>query len=189
MQSFVEVMKKWTNQKGYPLVKITQHSNNTLHQLVVEQSWYHQDQEEGDQLWDIPITITQITSSGTFWNKTSPDFWLTQKSMIVDFDLQEDTIALVANSNAVGYYRVDYGYEGWYNLGLILAADHTMVHPHNRAQIICDVLSLVETGYLGLELSEHVLAFLSVEKDLAPLMAWEACSNPLTTINTKNVNH
>ena len=72
--------------------------------------------------------------------------------------------------------RVNYSYQGWYNLGLVLSANHEVVDPYNRAQLICDVISLGETGLMEQELRDHVLHFLSRETDLTPLMALEVCS-------------
>ena len=61
-----------------------------------------------------------------------------------------------------------------------------MSDPYDRAQLICDVISLVETGLMEQGLRDHVLQFLSRETDLTPLMAFEVCSDSLSKINIVN---
>ena len=94
-------MKKWANQKGYPLVTVKEDLKDPNQMLFLEQTWYHQD--EGEQLWDIPVTITEVRTSGTYWNKTTPDYWLSDKTLTINFEAHADTEAIFLNIRAVGY--------------------------------------------------------------------------------------
>ena len=46
-----------------------------------------------------------------------------------------DSVALVANVQQTGFYRVNYDQKNWQMLAELLLADHTRVHRINRAQV------------------------------------------------------
>ena len=46
-----------------------------------------------------------------------------------------DTVALVANVQQTGFYRVNYDERNWKMLADLLLADHARVHRINRAQV------------------------------------------------------
>ena len=46
-----------------------------------------------------------------------------------------DTVALVANVQQTGFYRVNYDQKNWEMLAELLLADHANVHRINRAQV------------------------------------------------------
>ena len=73
-----------------------------------------------------------MRTSGAYWNKTKPDYWLSDKALTIDYKPHADTEAIFLNTRTVGYYRVNYSYQGWYNLGLVLSANHEVVDPYNR---------------------------------------------------------
>ena len=47
----------------------------------------------------------------------------------------DDTVALVANVQQTGFYRVNYDQKNWEMLAQLLMADHASVHRINRAQV------------------------------------------------------
>ena len=46
-----------------------------------------------------------------------------------------DNVALVANVQQTGFYRVNYDQKNWQMLAELLLADHARVHRINRAQV------------------------------------------------------
>merc|ERR1712241_787460 len=86
------------------------------------------------------------------------------------------TLLFLVNINGVGYYRVTYDENNWLRLAETLRTDFTLIPPLNRAQIICDILSLERSGRVSKELREEVLSYLGEEDDFAPILAFERCS-------------
>ena len=52
--------------------------------------------------------------------------------------------------------RVNYDEANWLALANVLATDHTMIHRLNRAQIICDVAALANTGHVSSDIRDQV---------------------------------
>ena len=52
-----------------------------------------------------------------------------------------------------------------------------MIHPLNRAQLICDVISLAGTGKVTEEVKNKVLAYIQEEDDFTPLLAYKECNS------------
>ena len=83
---------------------------------------------------------------------------------------------IVLNKKATGYYRVNYDEENWMLLADTLKNDHQAIHPLNRAQLICDVISLANTGHVTQEIKDQVMEYLANETEFAPLNAVKECS-------------
>merc|ERR1719369_705800 len=170
--SFVETMKSWTNQPGYPLVTVRM----TAEDLVLSQSWYRDGFDDStDQVWDIPINFVTIGNVDPDWDDTAPSHWLsgisTTISLTADF-----SGPIVLNKKATGYYRVNYDEDNWIQLAQTLINDHQAIHPLNRAQIICDVISLARSGHLSQEIKNKVMEYIDQETDLGPLNAVKECT-------------
>ena len=73
-------MKKWANQKGYPLVTVTEGLKDTNQMLLLEQRSEHQEH-----------TVT----------KQKPDYWLSDKTLTINFEAHADTEAILLNTRAV----------------------------------------------------------------------------------------
>ena len=83
---------------------------------------------------------------------------------------------IVLNKKATGYYRVNYDEENWMLLADTLKNDHQAIHPLNRAQIICDVISLAKTGHVSNMIKDQIMEYIDKETDSAPLNAVKECS-------------
>ena len=86
-----------------------------------------------------------------------------------------NTGPVVFNVQATGYYRVNYDQESWRRIADTLKLDKDLIHPLNRAQIICDVVALADTGYVSTEIRDDVLAYIDSETDFGPLYASTHC--------------
>ena len=108
-----------------------------------------------------------------------------------------DTVALIANVQQTGFYRVNYDQRNWQMLAELLLADHASVHRINRAQVrlvqnvtqkislpntqkcdtICpfqilnDAFDLARSGLLEYPTALATTQYLSLEQDYIP---WEA---------------
>ena len=174
--SFEETMKTWTNQAGYPLVsvkKVTFEGQNYLH---LSQSWYRDGVEDStDQLWDIPINMVTVGDADTNWDDTSPTTWLSEVTISIPL-ANPIHDSYILNKKATGYFRVNYDEENWLLLAKTMMTDHQSIHPLNRAQIICDVISLASTGHVSDEIKERVMEYIDKETEFAPLNAVKECS-------------
>ena len=74
-----------------------------------------------------------------------------------------------------GYYRVNYDLEGWTEVAGGLRTNKDWIHPLNRAQIICDVAALAESGHVAAETKDNVLSYIDDETDFGPLYAFQQC--------------
>ena len=70
-----------------------------------------------------------------------------------------DNVALVANVQQTGFYRVNYDQNNWQMLAELLLADHASVHRINRAQV--RPVGLKFTQKLKLKLSRYSVTHLT----------------------------
>eukprot|EP00091_Calanus_sinicus_P024978 TRINITY_DN9285_c0_g1_i1.p1 TRINITY_DN9285_c0_g1~~TRINITY_DN9285_c0_g1_i1.p1 ORF type:complete len:465 (+),score=118.97 TRINITY_DN9285_c0_g1_i1:334-1728(+) len=185
VEDFTETMKTWTQQAGLPLVTVKKITENGNTVVEASQTWY-KDGVVGstDQLWDIPLTMVDLSKDDNDWDETTPKAWLTDTR--VEIEASENSIPLL-NKKAVGYYRINYSLDIWENIAEILMSNHQVIHPFNRAQIICDVMSLEENGYLDIQTKELVLQYYENETDFAPMRAHYWCKRGLKTQRFKRI--
>ena len=102
---------------------------------------------------------------------------MTRDDDSVEVVLEQNTAGLpvVVNVQAAGYYRVNYDDTSWGLLADMLATNKEAVHPLNRAQVICDVVSLARAGVVGTEVRDRVLGYIGREEHFTPLRAFREC--------------
>ena len=175
--SFEETMKTWTNQAGYPLVTVEKEMVDGHPFYKLTQSWYRDGVEDStDQLWDIPITAKIVGDPTDDWEDTSPLTWLAGVTLTIPPTSYVYTGPLILNKKAMGYYRVNYDEENWSLIAKKLMTDHEAIHPLNRAQIICDVISLAKTGHVSEKIKDDIMEYIDMETDFTPLYAVKECS-------------
>ena len=134
---------------------------------------------DAERRWDIPLTVSTVTSGDINVDIDAPaQAWLMASAdgpLVMEGNSTQDTPFLV-NIDGFGYYRVTYDENNWLRLAETLRTDFTLIPPLNRAQIICDILSLEKSGHVTTELREEVLSYLGEEDDFAPILAFERCS-------------
>ena len=172
LDSFEKTMKTWTNQPGYPLVNVVVKEQ----ELLINQTWYMH--EEKPQLWDIPINYEIVGQEGDRpdWEDKRPNFWLSTTGITVALDKpMPANDCIIINRQVSGYYRVNYDVANWMKIGNVLSTDHQIIHPFNRAQIICDVLHLGSSGHITEDTKQLVLSYVDKEDDPTPLSAYHKC--------------
>ena len=178
--TFGDTMKTWTQQAGLPLVTARKECAATGECTIsFEQEMLVRAGQQADpeRRWDIPLTFSPVTSEARF--DAPAQAWLLAAAdgpLVVDTpQLTKDT-PFIVNMDVYGYYRVTYDEATWLSLAETLRTDFNMIPPLNRAQIICDILSLEKSGRVSTELREEVLSYLGEEDDFAPILAFERCS-------------
>jgi len=175
VEDFTTTMKTWTQQAGFPLVTVRKTSEDGRTVVELSQSWYKNGETGStEQVWNIPITMADIARDDTDWDDTTPDVWLSETKQ--EIDAAADIIPLL-NKKAVGYYRINYSTQIWEKIAEVLQSNHEVIHPLNRAQIICDVINLNKHGYVEKGTMDLVLQYIDVESDFAPIRAHEQCKS------------
>ena len=179
-RDFTEVMKSWTNQAGLPVV----HASLNSDALTVNQTWLVSDgQPPEERLWHIPLTYTSVEESPAVgWDQTEPMMWLWQEEVSKDIDVSgvlSPDAPFVVNIQGTGYYRVNYDEDNWNKIAEVLKTNRDWIHPLNRAQIICDVARLVESGHVTTAIRDNVLSYIDTETEFGPNYAYEQCASGL----------
>lgn len=184
-QSFTEVMKSWTNQAGYPLVTATRNCSDTSCTLQLSQKWFltsgSADGEE--RIFDVPIFLT-VANGSADWTVNRPDTWLTDTRSVEVSVTAPATAPIIVNTQAIGYYRVNYDEETWKLIGDTLKQNPDHIHPFSRAKLVCDVQVLALNGDIGQDLLSYVLDGFQ-DTDLATQWAQEYCANGFKDIKLK----
>lgn len=179
-QSFSEAMKTWTNQPGLPVLTFSRSSSDFLCWRV-RQEWLVSDSRPSEERrWVVPITFSSVEeTSYPGWDYTRPVLYLDQDQTEAVFWMKAEATdwrrPVVFNVQGTGYYRVNYDEAGWTELAEALTAHRDWIHPLNRAQIICDVIALAQTGHVSLEMRDLVLSYIEHETDFAPIYAYNNC--------------
>jgi len=173
-----EVMDTWTVQMGYPVININRHYNGSKlatarqERFLLNPSDRANSTDEHDYKWWVPLSFTTVESG---FDKTSPNLWMSpaEAGQLQEFQLEgvADNVALVANVQQTGFYRVNYDQRNWQMLAELLLADHARVHRINRAQILSDAFDLARAGLLDYPTALATSQYLSLEQDYIP---WEA---------------
>ena len=184
-KTFVETMKGWSNQAGYPIVTAGRSWVLDNDILYFTQTWYTDTPSQNKQLWDIPINIffVGLDNDTSGWEDTYPQYWLSEEDLILPLPADFLNIPMILNKKAMGYYRVNYDRENWLLIANTLMTDHHAIHPLNRAQIVCDVITLVKTGHVTMEIRDAVMEYIDRETDFVPLNALKECSQDRSTFN------
>lgn len=184
-KSFAEVMKTWTNQAGYPVVhaSVRPDPDNTC-TLVLWQEWFVTNGDKGGEkrTWSIPVDIA-LPAEG--FNRSRELRWIEGTSEVtIDitdiYTSEGDHVGLpvILNTDATGYYRINYNPENWLKIGALLGENPEVIPVMNRVQIFCDIVALHDTGYVSQDIFDAVtLDWQVVEDDQVVLWAFFNCAS------------
>ncbi|XP_070178504.1 uncharacterized protein [Littorina saxatilis] len=173
-------MDPWVTQMGFPVVTVTKSSDGKL--MLSQQRFLLGTEDSTDDRykdplynykWEIPITYT--SSENTSFHQARQNIhWLEKdRTLEISDPTQGSTDGwYVVNVQQYGYFRVNYDSSNWNALITQLKADHTKIHPVNRAQIINDAWNLVKADLLDMSTALRVLDYLSKELDYVPWRAF-----------------
>lgn len=178
--SFAEIMKSWTNQAGLPVIHASKVEADPT-RLVFNQKWLVSNEATSEERrWAVPLTFTTVSKDNPQpgWEIQQPQAWISFTSESFSEPLESlRHSAFVVNIQGTGYYRVNYDESNWVALAYILSTDRELIHPLNRAQIICDIVALTQTGHVSEAIRDLVLSYESMETDYAPKLAFERCTS------------
>jgi len=173
-----EVMDTWTVQMGYPVVTINRRYDGSKsatakqERFLLNPSDRQNSSDEHEYKWWVPLSFTTVANG---FDKTSPNLWMSpaQAGQLQEFPLDgvEDGVALIANVQQTGFFRVNYDATNWHLIADLLVANHASVHRINRAQILNDAFELARAGLLEYPTALATTEYLGREEDYIP---WEA---------------
>ncbi|CAH2105885.1 unnamed protein product [Euphydryas editha] len=163
------VLNSWFHQAGYPVVNVQVLRDRTPNVVQLKQRKFSfTEQNRFDSNYLIPISYI-VQNNRNCFNCFQPRFTIGSQTYTFRENLNGGWIIL--NTNASGYYRVNYDDETWRLIAKSLKEDHTAIGELNRAQIVNDVFALYAAGDLREDIAIEVLDYLNKE---ISLVVWES---------------
>jgi puromycin-sensitive aminopeptidase len=171
-----EMMASWTEQKGFPLVKvISEDWQDDKVVLELEQSWFLADGAEipddgKSKLWTIPI-IT-ITSAGTQEDMTL----MREKKATITIPLKSKSDWVKLNAGQEVPMQVHYTDEMWSRLAKAIETGE-MNSPSDRVGLVMDAYALVKANKIMSP--ESLVKLLAGYKDEDDCVVWQGLADAL----------
>ncbi|NXG47212.1 AMPQ Aminopeptidase, partial [Psilopogon haemacephalus] len=158
--SVKQIMDSWTCQNGFPVLTL----NLTTGTVSQEQFLNKNDENSTDSYnntWIIPISWMRNGSS-------QPLMWLDKSSKVFpEMQLSESEYDWVLlNVNLSGYYRVNYDQLNLKRLARLLENDPKAIPAVSRFQLIDDLFTLTQFGYIQIETALELTKYLAKEDEL-----------------------
>ncbi|XP_052873630.1 glutamyl aminopeptidase-like [Anopheles cruzii] len=164
--SMHDIFRSWSNQAGVPEVEVRRDGDEFY---FTQKRYYAEPQEDPSQSsWWIPISFT--TPSNTQY-ETRVAFWMPPDVSEVAYTIPLAAGEIVEfNSQATGYYRLNYEPTLLNQLIERLQEDHRSIEPAARARLIDDTLHIAYRTGENYEAVFELLTYLRQEADYAPWM-------------------
>lgn len=146
------LMETWVSQPGYPIVNVTKLGGGKLR--ISQQRF-----PIGNEIYAIPINFA--TSRNPNFEDTSAMFWLTNKSIEIEYDADW----IVLNIQQKGYHRVNYDQDLWNDIIRQLNRNHTEIHFLNRQFLFAHVLHAASSNFASLATGLRLTTYLKYERD------------------------
>lgn len=170
--NFTESFKSWELQKGFPVIHVKY--NNAQRQFHVTQKRYFassNDKDEANSSWTVPLNFA--TSRNPIFS-TQITHYFEQKTDEKIIPSGDEPGWFVFNLMQIGYYRVNYDFDNWHNLIVLLnSEDYQLINVLNRAQLVDDAMSFAQAGLIDYSVATGVLMYLRHETDYIP---WASAS-------------
>lgn len=139
-----KVMRPWTKQKGYPVVRVSMTQTGSKVVLNLKQEKYSLDGDKDTSLWMIPISIATASSNGA----AVIDMILEKETDQITLDADADSW-IKLNPGTVGYYRTQYPKEMLHRFSSAMK-DRTLP-ALDRLGLLHDLFAMVGDGFFSLE--------------------------------------
>ncbi|XP_053172671.1 aminopeptidase N-like [Scomber japonicus] len=160
-----DIMHRWTLQMGFPVVTInTRTGSITQKHFLLDPDSVVDRPSQFNYTWFVPIK----------WMKTGVEqqqYWLLKKTDTNTEMRASEGEWVLGNTNASGYFRVNYDADNWDRLLSLLNTNHQSLSVINRAQIIDDAFNLARAKIINTTLALRTTKYLSKERDYTP---WES---------------
>ena len=179
-----EIMKSWTRQSGYPILKVTRNYKDNTLEIHQERYFSEPQSVKTNQTWWVPYNLV-VGGPNAFYNDTRAQYWLPQNTNSVVLT-SDDSLkwtskdAILLNAQQTGYYRVLYDEQNYNLIANDLHANGDRIPPTTKSQLIDDLFEFANHDLIGYESVLNLLTFLSHERNYVP---WASANNGLNQIN------
>ncbi|NXL87475.1 AMPQ Aminopeptidase, partial [Alectura lathami] len=154
------IMDSWTCQNGFPVLTL----NLTTGTISQEQFFHQNDANSTDfynNTWIVPISWMRNGS-------LQPLIWLDSSSKVFpEMQVSESEYDwILLNVNLSGYYRVNYDQLNLKRLAHLLENDPKAIPAVSRFQLLDDVFTLTQFGYIQIETALELTKYLAREDEL-----------------------
>ncbi|ESP00391.1 hypothetical protein LOTGIDRAFT_140786, partial [Lottia gigantea] len=153
-------MESWTTLDGYPVVMVNNLGGN---KVKISQKKFVRDpcsSETSTSIskarWEIPFTFT--SDRERYYNQTARD--ISKKKSSCPW--------IMGNIQQSGFYRVNYDDNNWICLLKQLNANHEVIPPIHRAQLIDDAMTLAASNMVHMNIAVLTLRYLDKEREYIP---------------------
>lgn len=182
---FADAFETWEMQSGYPVIHVKLDRNEQQFQITQKRYLNAASNSVDTSSWFVPLNFahagnpdfddTRVTHY--FTNRSSNESILSTAN-IEGFN---DNAWFIFNKQQLGYYRVNYESENWYNIIRALKSENYIhIHVLNRAQLVDDSLNFAFDGYVGFDVALDIVAYLHRETDYLP---WASVVNYLDRLD------
>ncbi|XP_017058643.1 aminopeptidase N [Drosophila ficusphila] len=176
-----EIMLSWTHSEGMPIVTVTRnYENNTI-------SFSQQSVHFKEELWWIPLNFA-TAKSPTFEDTQANIFMPPQTHFSValeDLNIQlggKDW--LIVNKQQTGFFQVHYDTDNLMAIARQLQANHSVIHPANRAAFFRDLKPLIEHNEIEqVQVVFEMLKYMEFEEDI---LTWTQVADSIECL-TRNL--
>jgi glutamyl aminopeptidase len=130
--------------------------------------------------WYIPITYISSADTVTVHRE-----WFKNTDNWVEITVEPTAQWLKINNDQIGYYRVKYEYDMWFQLSKALETDVQSMSTLNRAHLLNDAFSLAEAQQIQYEIPLTMTGYLKLEQEYVP---WAVAASNLRSLSTKLQN-
>lgn len=170
-----EVMHRWINQMGYPVLNCSLEGASSLrltqNHFLSDPSQVPKYPSAYNYTWIVPITMA---TSSNISSLSGPEVshlvnWMREKSQT--FGINGTNQWYLLNLRSSGFYRVNYNTENWKALINQLKANHSVFTPQDRARLLDDGFSLANAGYLPYSIPMEMIKYLKDETHYVPWLS------------------
>ncbi|XP_028036144.1 aminopeptidase N-like [Bombyx mandarina] len=182
--SISNVMSRWVNQGGFPVLNVRKSAPNANSVFISQERYLTDRSLTSTDRWHVPVNW--VLSSNIDFSDTKPQGWIPPSFPATSIDIPGLANAewFIFNKQQTGYYRVNYDPENWAALARVLQTNHAVIHLLNRAQILDDSFNMARNGRLNYNLPFEISRYLINEKDYIPWAAINPAFNYLDIVLT-----
>lgn len=178
MKPIGKMMSTWTQQKGFPLITVTESQQGDKRTLHLEQEIFlaagEPTAEEKDCLWMVPISVTCASSP----DQVAAETLLEGRTGSLDLDLKPGEWVKL-NPCFSGLYRVKY--PNSMIDALLPAVRSKTLPPLDRLNILSDIFALASSGRVS---TVQALKVIDSFKDEDEYIVWSTLSSCLGTLSS-----
>lgn len=178
---FADAFEPWRLQRGFPVIHV-KHSRPEKRFRITQKRYLTADCDEIDaSSWFVPLNFAHANNPNFDETEFTHFFESgTSEKLISTEDIHDDEW-FVFNKQQLGYYRVNYETENWWNIIRTLNSEnYQQIHVLNRAQLIDGAMALAQAGLIDFNVASGVLMYLRHETDYIP---WASASVHLNRLN------